>query len=245
MFYTELSMEKAASDNLVHPIISDYRYEKKFLINELSKYEVESIVKLHPAIFSEIFYPRFINNIYFDSFNLNNYYDNIEGTAERMKVRIRWYGDLFGYVEKPILEKKIKKGFLGKKITIPIKSFELKENTKTSDLLQSSNDLKETFAVYFDSLKPSLLNRYLRKYYESCDGNYRITVDTEQSFYLVNSHGNFFLNKIADNNTVILELKYNHDYDSGASYITTKFPFRLTKSSKYVTGVERVFKIPS
>ena len=30
-----------------------------------------------PAIFSEIFFPRFINNIYFDSFNLNNYYDNI------------------------------------------------------------------------------------------------------------------------------------------------------------------------
>ena len=105
--------------------------------------------------------------------------------------------------------------------------------------------LKETFAVDFDSLKPSLLNRYLRKYYESCDGKYRITVDTDQSFYLVNSHGNFFLNKIADNNTVILELKYNHDYDSGASYITTKFPFRLTKSSKYVTGVERVFQMAS
>ncbi len=238
-------MEKVVNDNLGYPVITDYRYEKKFLITDLYKYEVESIIKLNPAIFSEIFYPRFINNIYFDSFMFSNYNDNIEGSKDRMKVRIRWYGDLFGSIEEPILEKKIKKGLLGKKIRMPIKSFELNENTKIVEILNSCNYLKKTFSVDFDSLKPTLLNRYLRKYYKSCDGNYRITIDTDQSFYLVNSHGNFFLNKIIDKNTVILELKYNQVHDFGSSFITTRFPFRLTKSSKYVTGIKYFFHLAS
>ncbi len=34
--------------------ISDYRYERKFFITNLSNHEVESIIKLDPAIFSEI-----------------------------------------------------------------------------------------------------------------------------------------------------------------------------------------------
>jgi len=33
----------------------DFRYERKFLISGLTKAEVESIIKLHPAMFSEIY----------------------------------------------------------------------------------------------------------------------------------------------------------------------------------------------
>ena len=79
--------------------ISDYRYERKFFITSLSRFEVESIVKLHPAIFSEIFHERFVNNIYLDSSDLINFYENIEGQSNRIKIRIRWYGELFGYIK--------------------------------------------------------------------------------------------------------------------------------------------------
>lgn len=227
-----------------HNIVnSDYRYERKFIITELSKYEVECIVKMHPAIFSEIFYQRHVNNLYFDSFNLNNYYENIEGLTDRMKIRVRWYDNLFGYIEKPTLEIKIKKGFLGKKISIPIKPFKLNEDTKISDILNSINDLQDSLNIDFNSLKPSLLNEYSRKYYQSCNLRYRITIDTDQSFYKINKQNNFFLNRINDKNTVVLELKYNQDYDFEASYITTKFPFRITKSSKYVSGVQKVLQV--
>ena len=223
--------------------ISAYRYERKFFITELSKYEVECIVKIHPAIFSEIYHKRFVNNIYFDSFNLINYRENIEGASDRIKIRIRWYGKLFGYVKKPILEIKIKKEFLNKKISIPIKPFILKKDTKISDILNSNNDLQDSLMIDFNTLKPSLLNKYSRKYYQSCHGNYRITIDTDQSFYQVNKQNNFFLNRASDTNTVILELKYGKEYDSEASYITTKFPFRITKSSKYISGVDKVLQI--
>jgi len=223
--------------------ISDFRYERKFFITELSKYEVECIVKIHPAIFSEIYHKRFVNNIYIDSFNLINYRENIEGETDRIKIRIRWYGELFGYIKEPVLEIKVKKEFLNKKISIPIKPFILKKDTKISDILNSFNDLQDSLVIDFNSLKPSLLNQYSRKYYQSCHGHYRITIDTDQSFYQVNKQNNFFLNRTSDTNTVILELKYNKEYDSEANHITTKFPFRISKSSKYISGVEKVLQV--
>ncbi|KAF5430244.1 VTC domain-containing protein [Candidatus Methanomarinus sp.] len=222
--------------------ISDYRYERKFFITTLSKYEVASIVKLHPAIFSAIYHQRFVNNIYFDSYNLNNFRENVEGATDRIKIRIRWYGDLFGYIEDPILEIKIKKGLLGKKISIPIKPFNLTENTKIFDILKAKY-LKEILMIDFESLSPSLLNRYSRKYYQSSDKKYRITIDNEQSFYLINKEKNSFLNSHNDNDSVILELKYNQDFDQEAGYITSNFPFRITKSSKYVSGIQKVLQV--
>lgn len=41
------------------------------------------------------------------------YQDNLIGISDRMKVRIRWYGALLGLIEEPVLELKIKRGFLG------------------------------------------------------------------------------------------------------------------------------------
>ena len=226
--------------------ISDYRYERKFLITELSKYEVESIVKLHPAIFSEIFHQRYVNNIYFDSFSFINFSDNVEGATDRMKIRVRWYDNLYGYIEKPTLEIKIKKGSLGKKISILIKPFKLTTDTIISDIQNSiKSSVKGSLMIDFNSLKLSLLNRYSRSYYQSCDGHYRITIDADQEFYKINPQNNAFLNRIINKNEVILELKYEQDYDSEANYITTKFPFRVTKSSKYVTGVHKVLQMVS
>ena len=40
-------------------------------------------------------------------------------------------------------------------------------------------------------------------------------------------------------------MKYAKKYDSGANYITTKFPFRITKSSKYISGVEKILQAVS
>ena len=81
---------------------NNYRYERKFFISNLTKYEIESLIKLHPALFSEIYFPRFVNNLYFDSLNMKNYFDTIDGLGDRMKIRIRWYGSLFQDIEKPI-----------------------------------------------------------------------------------------------------------------------------------------------
>jgi hypothetical protein len=160
-----------------------------------------------------------------------------------MKIRIRWYGDLFGFIEKPILEIKIKKEFLGKKISIPLKPFNLNENTKISEIVYPTIDLHNSFMIELKSLVPTLLNRYVRKYYQSSDKRYRITIDNEQSFYSINKVNNSFLNHYVDHISVILELKYKKEFDQGAEYIISNFPFRITKSSKYVSGIKKVLQV--
>jgi hypothetical protein len=101
----------------------DYRYERKFLVDRLDVHQVRALVKLHPAMFYEPYPPRYVNNLYLDTEELDNYQENVSGTGERRKVRIRWYGDLFGLIEKPVLEFKIKSGLVGTKVTYPFAPF--------------------------------------------------------------------------------------------------------------------------
>ncbi len=159
--------------------IEKYRYEHKAIISKLNSKDIELLVKLHPAIFSEIYQQRFVNSIYFDSFNMQNYFDNVDGFSERMKIRIRWYGNLFGTIEKPILEFKVKHGFLGKKESSPLKQFSIYENFNSAEIMDviKKSDLPANFTSKAITSKPTILIRYCRKYYQSADGNYRITID--------------------------------------------------------------------
>ena len=220
-----------------------FRYERKFHITSLARFEIESIVKTHPAIFLESYNPRFVNNVYFDSFYMNDFHENIQGIVDRKKTRIRWYNSLFGKIEKPILEFKVKKGLLGKKISYPIPSFSLDYNTgldmRIITQICKKSDITEFEKIELKQLKPILLNRYKRKYFLSADKRFRITIDTDLEFHRIDSGANIF-NRIQDNSSIILELKYGVDCDSDANKITNLFPFRVTKSSKYIIGIERV-----
>jgi len=88
------------------------------------------------------------------------------------------------------------------------------------------------------SQEPLLLVRYKRKYFLSADKRFRITIDSGIEYYRVSKYKNNFINKSDYINTVILELKYTEENDSSADEVSKYFPFRLTKSSKYVTGIQ-------
>lgn len=219
--------------------IEKSRYERKFVVNDMDYFNIEQQLRLHPAAFKEIFAPRYINNIYLDTTELDFYFDNVSGKGSRKKARIRWYGDLFGLVQKPVLEFKVREGVLGNKISFPLKPF-------TLDSKFSLNTLKKVFAEsdlplwayeVLMLLKPALLNRYKRKYTLNFDGNFRLTLDTDLSYYLIGNHNNTFMQS-HKGEEVIIELKYDYVDEKTAHQITNKLPFRLTKSSKYVNGVD-------
>ena len=90
---------------LSNSLNNDYRFERKFFISDIDVYQVKSLIRFHPNLFSQIFHERFVNNIYFDTENFKNYFDNIGGNMDRMKIRIRWYGDCFMFIDKPVLWK--------------------------------------------------------------------------------------------------------------------------------------------
>jgi SPX domain protein involved in polyphosphate accumulation len=220
----------------------ELRHERKFLIVDHSEKDVEQMIKLHPACFSEIFHKRSVNNIYFDTLGFNNYYDNVEGETDRLKVRIRWYDDLLGEIKRPTLEFKIKKGLLGKKESYPLLPFVLDADFSKIQIQQALSSERTPIHVrdLVNSLKPALLSSYLRKYFLSADGQFRITIDWKLTYYKINYSGTTFLNRSVDHNTTVLELKYDSVLEMEAKQIGNQFPFAMTKSSKYLQGLERV-----
>jgi hypothetical protein len=218
-----------------------YRYERKFFINELDEAQVRSILSRHKAMFFEVYPPRYVNNIYLDTLGMRNYDDNLIGVADRMKVRIRWYHELFGLIMEPILEFKMKQGLVGWKDTYPFPAFNFDQGIterKIQTLIKEGEfpaEVKHRLADF----RMSLVNRYLRSYFANYDGRFRVTIDTDQSFYKVNPLVNRFQVRDVNRNVVIVELKYEREYDESAERISNTFPFRVTRSSKYVDGVAR------
>lgn len=225
-------------DDILNPI--NFRYERKSLIAGINRYEIESIIKTHPAIFMETYPKRYVNNIYFDTNSMSHYFDNIDGIGKRLKVRIRWYGDLFGFINKNALELKIKKNLLGGKKSYPLNSFYFDNNYsfKLQQEIFIKSGLPDGLIEYLKSLHFALLNRYCRKYFVSADHKFRITIDFGMEYYKLNPANNLFNEKVVDYENTILELKYSDKDDNLANYITNHFPFRITKNSKYVTGIE-------
>jgi hypothetical protein len=99
-------------------------------------------------------------------------------------------------------------------------------------------NLSENIIDYLLSLKLSIMNRYYRKYFISFDKGFRITVDSSLEFIKLWAKQNNLQIKIEDKNSSVLELKYGQHNDKEASLISALFPFRMTRSSKYVLGVK-------
>ncbi len=221
-----------------------YRYERKFVAATLSRPEVETAIRFHPAIFREVYPPRFINNIYFDSLGFSHYHDNKDGVRDRVKARIRWYGDLFRTVQQPRLELKIKLGAVMRKEVYPLGPLTVDHDLRYDHVAAAfrNADIPEMLRTDLLCLRMTLLNRYCRKYYLSACRAYRITVDWDLSYYRIVHSGNLFVHKQTDHTSVIVELKYPIDRDAGSSKIAAHLPFRVDRFSKYATGIEQIYE---
>ena len=73
--------------------VSEIRYERKW---ELRNYDVNTIVlKIYKSnfLFSELYEKRFVNSIYFDDKNFTSIYQNLDSLNNKIKYRVRWYGE--------------------------------------------------------------------------------------------------------------------------------------------------------
>jgi hypothetical protein len=70
---------------------------------------------------------------------------------------------------------------------------------------------------------------------------FRVTVDNGLTFYHLNKFSNHFLNKQVNYQDTVVELKYHKEDDPHADQIAAGFPFRVTRSSKYVQGIDKVY----
>ncbi len=220
----------------------DCRYERKAFVDTLSIEETEALLKTHPSHFRALFEPRYINNLYLDTLDFSNYQANIAGLDRRLKIRVRWYGHLFGKITNPTLEIKHKCGVVGWKERYPLEPFLISDRFSMEDLSQSlhRSEIPRQWQLRLKGLEIKILNRYFRSYYISSCKRFRITVDSDIRHYLLNQTENLFLARALDRGETIVEMKYDADHDDDAESVTSYFPFRLTKISKYIDGIDKL-----
>ncbi|MEM1319766.1 MAG: polyphosphate polymerase domain-containing protein [Bacteroidota bacterium] len=206
------------------------RHERKYKIDPLHLPVVHEVLRQHPGSFRTIFPDRQINNIYFDTPGLTAYKDNVMGIAERKKYRVRWYGDDPLEVQQPVLEVKIKNNELGWKESQQMEGFDW------NNLMELARRVGR-MTKKMEPLQPVLMNAYRRSYYGTANGQYRITIDHQLRFFSLLQARRFTRFQISEP-VVIVELKYAAELDEAAEEIRQYIPFRQTKSSKYVTGVD-------
>src|SRR5262249_32775722 len=164
------------------------RYERKFIADGQSLADLLAIIRRHPAAFRQVYPARCVNNLYLDSPTLSDYYDHINGVANRIKTRVRWYGLNGVEVQKPVLERKLKRGLLGGKSSHALPAFSLNASAVRHCLADAIGraELPELLRFALHHLEPALFNRYQRHYFVNANGRFRLTVDSDLEFSAAN-----------------------------------------------------------
>ncbi len=207
------------------------RYERKYRIEDQSLAFVEQMIRHHPWGFRTLFPDRQVNNIYFDTPGMTCYKENVAGVAERKKYRVRWYGGLTATEgTKNQLEIKIKNNALGDKERYAFPAFSLSDWNKLGTVVAGS--LRRPV-----SLIPTLLNSYQRSYYGLATEKFRITIDRKLGYCpLIQENQQPEIRHMDE--AIIVEIKYDETLEAEANQVLQYIPFRATKNSKYVTGIE-------
>lgn len=216
------------------------RYERKFVVTDRSLADVIALVRRHPATFREVYPPRIVNNVYLDSPALGDYFDHINGAPNRVKTRIRWYGELSGPVAKPTLERKLKQGMIGGKLSYGLAGFTVNGCVPRPELEHALDGsvLPDALRAAMRHLQPSLINSYHRHYFLSADALFRLTIDKQIRFFTANNR-NGWQNPYRNREVaIVIELKYEPPYEDRAGLVINRLPFRLSRCSKYVLGLE-------
>jgi len=201
------------------------RYERKYQVASHDYHRVFDLIMTNPMGFDKAYEDRKVNSIYYDDINYSSYNDNLIGVAERVKYRVRWYGDTLEKITDPILEKKIKKGLLGSKEYNTLVDFDLSEGSP------NLNDM----SLITNALSPTILVRYDRSYFESYNKKIRATIDRNLEYGIISN--NKMLGSFYNDPKVILEIKYDQADELEAQDCMQSIPYRLSKNSKYVAAM--------
>ena len=204
-----------------------YRYELKYCLSPRDIEKFLSILYCHPSGFSNQFPDRVINNIYYDDISFNSCHENLFGISDRVKIRYRWYGDIKHFSE-GVLEKKIKTNALGSKAY-----FKLDGPQDLNSLTEQVNRLMRQSGKLF----PSLQNAYTRSYFVDQSGVFRLTVDRDLSYNFPSRLLHNMQEASYHDERCIIEIKFDVEHFEKFNSISSAFPFRVVKHSKYVSGL--------
>lgn len=202
-------------------LASHYRYERKYQ-TELSAPEVQTVLLASSALLQPIYYRRRVNSLYFDTPEFEYFQQNVRGDAVRKKVRVRWYGEDAAPTQFQI-EIKSREGELIRKESQLYSVVDVWSENALTDVVRSE---LSTVLPEAGVLVPTLRNHYWRSYFASSSTAIRVTVDD----------GLVFEGQGLE--TTIVECKYPIAADALLRELVQQLPLRVTKSSKYVLGMQ-------
>jgi hypothetical protein len=232
------------------------RFERKYFIKESQALQIREFLRhyLEPDEYSKgkpnYSYP--IHSIYLDSDLLTTYWAQVHGEKNRFKLRLRFYDDnpespvffeLKGRVSECILKQRapIRKDCAALLVAGQYPGLEHLLKPKASDLVAAQN-----FCRLMQSLQaqPKLHVAYLREAWLPRDDNFlRVTMDREilgaieRSVKLSTKTVETFRPKSLytpyGKDTVVLELKYTHNFPEWYRDLVHLFNLRQTGMPKY------------
>ena len=205
--------------------MKDMRLEKKFVYQNGDTSYKSFLIN---GMFKKIYPNRKINSIYFDCENLKNVWDNINGFGKRIKIRLRWYDQLFN-----------KEVFLEEKKKINLMTL---KNVKSIGIFKDISDLKKFIKKKLSheklvsnrhlNLSEILTVSYDREYYQDVSKELRVTIDKNIKIF------KDIKLKPIEIEKYIVEIKYHPKYSMFCNNFVLKNNLRNRnqKYSKYVNS---------
>jgi hypothetical protein len=227
----------------MYKVPNDARLEIKFASYKVNLDRVLNWIEMHSSAFHSPHPDRWVNNVYFDTYNNAAYNQNLCGASSRIKVRYRWYGQS-REPSSGVLEIKCRRNFFGWKKRFPC--LDLPAGTQSDDWLDIDRRLKESLPhegrLWLQTYPvPTILNRYLRRYFVSSDKKVRVTVDTDQCVWdqRYKSVPNYEQQAHLPD-TLVVEFKFAREHRDLAACIIRTMPIRVSRHSKFMNGVRSV-----
>ena len=223
--------------------MNELRYELKFITSSAHLFLARCWIRLHPEAFRPAYQPRQINSIYLDTPGLHDLNANLIGHRQRKKTRIRWYGQNRGEAPNPVLELKLREGYLGDKKRIALDAPINLTKSWQVILSQIYQEAIEKDPAWQQSLHPqmraTIINQYQREYYVSPDGQLRLTLDFQQSAFSqrLTSTPNLKF-KIHQADQLVIELKSAPELSQRLETAASQIPIRRSRNSKYVNAMQ-------
>ena len=221
----------------------DLRYEIKFILDSHNISIVENWIK-YAAGCKKKYHDRWVNSIYFEDPMDTSIIDHISGNNNRIKVRLRWYGNVeLKEVLSPKLEYKIKNGRLSNKINLTVPQLKDKILNSNQSIIRKiivqrckKNSLNHYFLKkHFFS---KLMTTYNRKYFENSKG-LRVTIDSKIDFRRLLLNKSINDSKKLTYSKRIVELKFNPSKKDYVSKLLKELSITPKKHSKYLIGMAK------
>ncbi|MCI5191104.1 MAG: VTC domain-containing protein [Candidatus Electrothrix sp. AS4_5] len=216
----------------------EYRYEIKFILNEVSLTTALNWIYNHTNL-QKKYQGRHVNSLYFDDLEFQSVRDNLAGISNRQKMRLRWYRNL-NQIDGLVLEYKNRHGRLGYKNKIIIQE---KKNILDLPITKLSLNIADILAskvlpMHFpDTFSTATLHtEYYREYFEDYRG-LRLTFDRDITFKQVMLHASLNDMCTASYPSVIMELKFPQELKLYVAHLLKNLPLTPKRHSKYLAGL--------